>query len=149
MTDLELGNYIFGAIATGKVAFVTFMWFIWYLGGTRIDAYYWWTWFSATFIVYGAWGPVAFAWIAKNFGDLIRAQGTEWYGEEFADKYLQFTYIDTLFFYAALISTIGPMVGYFVPLTILVFAYQRRDYTGLIYSSKVQFWMGWWLGALI
>ena len=149
LSDLELGNYIFGAFGTAKVAFVTFMWFFWYLGGTRLDAYYWWTWFSATVVVYVAWGPVAFAWIAMNFGDWIRERGTAWRGEEFANKYLQFGYIDTLFLYAALISTIGPMVGYFIPLSILVFAYNQRGYTGLVYNSELQFWLGWWLGALI
>ncbi len=85
LTDLELGNYIFGAIGTSKVALVTFMWFFVYLAGTRLDSYYYWTWFSATLIVYVAWGPVAFAWVAKNFGDWIYARGSEWRGKEFAD----------------------------------------------------------------
>jgi len=41
------------------------------------------------------------------------------------------------------------MVGYFVPLTILILAYNERRDTGLVYSSKVHFWLGWTLGLSI
>ena len=76
LTDLEMGNFIFGAFAAGMVSFATFMWFFWYWGGFRIDSYYWWTWFTATLVVYGSWGPVAFAWLFTNFGNYIYNKGT-------------------------------------------------------------------------
>lgn len=40
MSNLELGNFIFGVVAVSKCSFITFMWFIYYLAGTRITGYY-------------------------------------------------------------------------------------------------------------
>ena len=54
---------------------------------------------------------------------------------------------DAFFFYTSLISIIGPMVGYFFPLTILILAYNERKDTGLVFSSKIHFWLGWFLGV--
>ena len=41
------------------------------------------------------------------------------------------------------------MVGYFIPITILILAYNERRDTGLVYSSKVHFWLGWTLAIMI
>jgi len=104
------------------------MWWIYYLAGTRISGYYWATWFSALVVVYVAWGPVAVTWLLMYSGRL------------WAQKW---------FFYASLISIIGPLVGYFIPITILILAYNERRDTGLVYSSKVHFWLGWTLAVCI
>ena len=53
------------------------------------------------------------------------------------------------FFYSSLISIIGPLVLYFVPIVILILAYNERKDTGLVYSSKVHFWLGWSLAICI
>ena len=128
LSNLELGNFIFGVFAASKVGFISFMWFVYYLAGTRISGYYWATWFSSLLVVYIAWGPVAVTW-------LLMYTGRSW-----AQKW---------FFYASLISIFGPMVGYFVPITILILAYNERRDTGLVYSSKVHFWLGWTLAICI
>jgi len=41
------------------------------------------------------------------------------------------------------------MVGYFVPITILILAYNQRRDTGLAYSHKAHFWLGWTLAVWI
>ena len=128
LSNLELGNFIFGVFATSKIAFISFMWFIYYLAGTRISGYYWATWFSSLLVIYIAWGPVAVTW-------LLMYTGRSW--------------AETWFFYASLISIFGPMVGYFIPITILILAYNERRDTGLVYSSKVHFWLGWTLAIMI
>ena len=46
-------------------------------------------------------------------------------------------------------ATFGPLVGYWIPLTTLIFAHNERTDTGLNYTSKVHFWMGWILGVQI
>ena len=53
------------------------------------------------------------------------------------------------FFYSALASISGPMVGYFVPIVLLIIAKTEgtKD-TGLVYSSEVHFWLGWTLGIV-
>jgi len=70
LSNLDVGNFIFGMFAVSKVSFVTFMWFIYYLAGTKISGYYWATWFSATLTVYIAWGPVATTWLLIYTGRL-------------------------------------------------------------------------------
>lgn len=128
LSNLDLGNFIFGVFAVSKVSFVSFMWFIYYLAGTRISGYYWATWFSAVLAVYIAWGPVAVTWV-------LMYTGRSW--------------AETWFFYASLISIFGPLVGYFVPITILILAYNERKDTGLVYSHKAHFWLGWVLAIMI
>lgn len=128
LSNLELGNFIFGTFAVSKVSFISFMWFVYYQFGTKISGYYWATWFSAVLAVYIAWGPVAVTW-------LLMYSGRSW--------------AETFYFYASLTSIIGPMVGYFVPITILILAYNERRDTGLVYSSKVHFWLGWTLALSI
>ena len=81
------------------------MWWFYYLAGTRINAYYWWTWFSAMLAIYVGWGPTSVAYIL-----LLTDTG----------------FARTLFFYSSLWSIIGPMIGYFFPLVILVLAYNER-----------------------
>ena len=54
-----------------------------------------------------------------------------------------------MFFFSALFSILGPLVGYFVPLVILILAYNERKDTGLAISSKTHFWLGWSLGVMI
>ena len=39
------------------------------------------------------------------------------------------------------------MFGYFVPLVILILAYNERKDTGLVYTAKIHFWLGWFLGV--
>ena len=124
LSNLEFGNFIFGVVAVSQVGFITFMWFIYYLAGTRITSYYWATWFTSLLVIYIAWGPVAVAWILMYSG---KTWAAKW------------------FFYASLWSIIGPMVGYFIPITILILAYNERRDTGLVYGSKVHFWLGWTL----
>ena len=128
LQNLELGNAIFGIVAISKCSFITFMWFIYYLAGTKIEGYYYWTWLSSLLVIYGAWGPAAVTWLLIYTGRI---------------------WAETMFFYAALISIIGPMVGYFIPLTLLILSYNERKFTGLVYGSKVHFWLGWWLGVFI
>ena len=62
-TNLELANFYWGLWATIKVGGITFMWWIYFLAGTRIEKYYWWTWFSSLLVIYGFEGPVAVSWI--------------------------------------------------------------------------------------
>ena len=128
LSNLELGNFIFGVVAISKVSFITFMWFIYYLAGTRITSYYQAVWLSSLIAIYVAWGPVAVSWILM------------WTGRSWAE---------TWFFYSSLTSIIGPMVGYFVPITILILAYNQRRDTGLVYSHKAHFWLGWTLAVWI
>ena len=128
LSNLELGNAIFGIVGLSKIGFITFMWFIYFLAGTKIESYYYWTWLTALLVIYGAWGPVAVTWLLIYTGRL---------------------WAETMFFYACLISIIGPMVGYFIPLTLLILSYNERGYTGLVYGSKVHFWLGWALGVAI
>ena len=128
LQNLELGNAIFGIVACSKVGFITFMWFIYFLAGTRIEGYYYWTWLSSLLVIYGTWGPAAVTWLLIYTGRL---------------------WAETMFFYSALISIAGPMVGYFIPLTLLILSYNERSYTGLVIGSKVHFWLGWWLGVSI
>ena len=78
------------------------MWFVYFLKGTKITGYYRTTWLSALIAVYVAWGPVALTW-------LLIYTGMPW--------------AQTLFYYASLTSIIGPLVGYFVPLAVLIMAY--------------------------
>ena len=126
LSDLELGNAIFAIVGASKVGFITVMWFVYYLAGTTIDSYYWWTWFSSLVAIYVSWGPVVLSWILMMTGI------------EFAE---------TWFFYTSLASISGPMVGYFVPIVILILAYNKRSDTGLIYTSKTHFWLGWWFAV--
>mmetsp|Transcript_10568 Transcript_10568/g.13060 ORF Transcript_10568/g.13060 Transcript_10568/m.13060 type:complete len:102 (+) Transcript_10568:288-593(+) len=58
-------------------------------------------------------------------------------------------FAEKFFFYASLTSIIGPMVGYFAPLVILVLAYNERKETGLQFASKTHFWLGWSLAVWI
>ena len=111
-----------------KVAAISFMWFIYYGAGTKITGYYRWTWLSSLIAIYVAWAPVVLAYVL-----LVTQQ----------------PFADTLFFYFSLTSIIGPLVGYFVPLVILILAYNERGDTGLIYSSSVHFWLGWSLAVAI
>ena len=126
--NLELNNFIFGIVACSKVGFITVMWFIYYLAGTKITSYYYATWFSSLVVIYVAWGPVVVSFI------LLLTDS------DFAVKW---------FFWAARFSIIGPLVGYFVPIVILILAYNERGDTGLVYSSKVHFWLGWTLAICI
>ena len=68
LSNLDLGNFIFGVFAASKVGFISFMWFIYYLAGTRITGYYWATWFSSLVVIYIAWGPVAVTWLLMYTG---------------------------------------------------------------------------------
>lgn len=72
--------------------------------------------------VYIAWVPVIIGWILlftkTKFGD-------GW------------------FFYSSLASVSGPMVGYFIPIVVLILAKNERRDTGLVFTSEVHFWMGW------
>ena len=97
-----MANDIFGGVALGNLLFANIMWFLYYKAGTRITAYYWWTWFSVLVVMYAAWGPVVLSWA------LLQSD---------------FKVADFLFFYSSLWSIAGPMVGYFIPIVILVFAY--------------------------
>jgi len=54
-----------------------------------------------------------------------------------------------VYFYSSLISVAAPLIGYFAVLTTLILAYNKRTDTGMYISSKLQFWMGWYLGVLI
>lgn len=81
------------------------MWWFYYLAGSRINSYYWWTWFSSLVAIYVGWGPVSVAYI------LLLTESS---------------FAQTLFFYFSLWSIIGPMIGYFIPLVILVLAYNER-----------------------
>ena len=99
---MDLANNIFGGVALANLAFANIMWFLYFLAGTRITAFYWWTWFSVLVVMYAAWGPVVLSWALLSTGS------------EFADS---------MFFYSALWSIAGPMVGYFIPIVILVLAY--------------------------
>jgi len=62
LQDLDLANEIFARVAMGKVAFITFFYFIYYLAGTRITGFYYWTWTISLITIYGFWGPVAVSW---------------------------------------------------------------------------------------
>jgi len=128
MQDLDLANNIFAGIAIGKLAFINIMWFIYFRAGTTIEAYYRWTWLSTLAVMYFAWGPVILSWAIMLTGSSLG---------------------DTMFFYSSLASISGPMVGYFIPIVILILAYNERKDTGLIYTSKVHFWMGWWFAVMI
>ena len=128
LKDLELGNDIFGIVGISKIVFISFMWFVYFRAGRTITGYYWATWFSSLLVIYIAWGPVATTW-------LLIYSGRTW-----AEEY---------FFYSAMVSIIGPMVGYFVPLTILILAYNTRRDSGLVFSSPVHFWLGWLLALSI
>ena len=108
---MELNNNIYGVFALSKVGLILLIWFVYYWNGTKLTSYYWWTWFSALLAIVIPWGPVCVAYIMLLAG-----------GGAFAE---------TLFFYASLISIIGPMVAYFAPLVILVLAYNERKETGL------------------
>ena len=122
-----MGNNIYGVVASSKVFLVLAIWFIYYRNGSKLSSYYWWTWFSAVLAVVFPWGPVSFAWI------LLQTSPSR--------------FAETLFFYSSLVSIIGPMVGYFAPLVILVLAYNERKDTGLQYASRTHFWLGWWLAV--
>ena len=98
LSNLELGNNIFGAVATLKVGIISYLWFVYYKGGASMTSYYYWTWFSAFLAIYVAWLPVVIAWILTFTG-------------------LGFSY--SLFYYAALSSILGPLVGYFIPFVLL------------------------------
>ena len=105
------------------------MWFIYYKNGTAITNYLWWTWFSALLAIYISWAPVVLGYI------------------------LQFTGLNifiNFFFNASLISLTGPMVGYFVPMIILILAKteSKTTETGLYYASETQFWLGWFIGIM-
>ena len=102
LPNLDLANTIYAIVAISKVSFVTLMWFVYYLAGTKITSYYWWVWFSSLLVMWIAWGPVILSWILMLTG------------AKFAE---------TWFFYSALASISGPLVGYFVPITILILAY--------------------------
>ena len=84
---------------------------------------------SSLLVVYATWGPVAWSWYLMTYKNI-----------EAAEKW---------FFYSTLISLIGPLVGYSIPLVILILAYNRREDSGLLLSSKVHFWLGWFLGVFI
>ena len=106
LQDLELGVNIFGITGLTKVGVISLFWWIYYLGGTTLTSYYWWVWFSSLLAVYIAWIPVSASyiwWLAS--------------GSETAQ---------ILFFYFSLTSIIGPMLGYFVPIVILILAYNSR-----------------------
>lgn len=122
MQNLEMGNNIFAIVGISKVTWITLQWFWYYKNGKEIVGYYWWTWFASLLTVYIAWIPVIIGWILlftkTKFGD-------GW------------------FFYSSLASVSGPMVGYFIPIVVLVLAYNERRDTGLIFTSEVHFWMGW------
>lgn len=122
MSNLDMGNHIFGIVAISKVTWVTFQWFLYFKNGKDITSYYWWTWFSTLLTVYIAWVPVIIGWILlftnTGFGDA-------W------------------FFYSSLASVSGPMIGYFAPLVILILAYNERRESGLVFTHEIHFWMGW------
>jgi len=128
LENLTLTINIFGIVGLSKIIFISIMWWFYYLAGTRVTSYYWWTWFSSLIAIYVGWGPVSVAYILL-LTDTSFAQ--------------------TLFFYFSLWSIIGPMVGYFIPLVILVLAYNERQDTGLTYSSEVHFWLGWSMAVII
>jgi len=125
---LTLTINVFGIVGLSKIIFISIMWWFYYLAGSRINSYYWWTWFSSLIAIYVGWGPVSVAYILL-LTDTSFAQ--------------------TLFFYFSLWSIIGPMIGYFIPLVILVLAYNERQDTGLTYSSETHFWLGWSMAVLI
>ena len=124
-----MANEIFGKVAIGKLGFITFFYFIYYFAGRRISGFYYWTWTISLLVFYGFWGPVAASWY------LMTERGDESMKE--------------VFFYSSLISVAAPLIGYFIPLTTLILAYNKRTDTGLYISSKLQFWLGWFLGVLI
>ena len=62
MTDFDLANQIFTYVSFSKVAFVTFMYVVWYLFGTRITSYYHFTWLSALLVVYISDLPVIYTY---------------------------------------------------------------------------------------
>ena len=123
LQDLELGNNIYGIVSLVKTGLMLIVWFLYYWNGTSLKSYYWWTWFSAFLTVMISWFPVAVSYLMMLNG-----------GSETAD---------TLFFYTSQISIIGPMFFYFAPLVVLVLAYNERKETGLQFSSKTHFWLGW------
>lgn len=107
---------------------ISYLWFIYYDMGNNLKNYYWWTWFSALVAVYIAWAPVILGWALHFIG---------------AD------FTTNLFLYTSLASISGPMVGYFVPIVILIIAFtESTEDTGLNYSSEVHFWLGWTLGIV-
>ncbi len=128
LQNLALTINIYGVVALSKTAFITVMWWFYYLAGTNITSYYWWTWFTSMLTVYIAWGPTCVAYI------LLLTETS---------------FAQTLFFYASLWSIIGPLIGYFFPLVILVLAYNEKQDTGLTYSSEIHFWLGWFMAVWI
>lgn len=127
LQDFELANNIKAYVSMGKLIFITFMYVFWYLLGFRLKSYYNFTWLSAFLAIWVSDGPLVYSWYQMNIVKDPRAY--EW------------------FFYTSLTSTFGPLIGYFVPLTALVFAYDDRGDTGVNYTSPVHFWMGWWIGV--
>ena len=113
LQDLDLGNNIFGIVALSKVGLITLIWLAYYWNGSKLTSYYYWAWFSAVLAVNLSWGPVGLAYI------LLLSNGD--------------AFAETLFFYTSQISIIGPMVGYFAPLVVLVLAYNEKKETGLQY----------------
>ena len=39
------------------------------------------------------------------------------------------------------------MFGYFIPIVILILAYNESKDTGLTYSAKIHFWLGWFFAV--
>lgn len=40
------------------------------------------------------------------------------------------------------------MIGYFIPIVILILAYNQRRDTGLVYTHEAHFWLGWSFAVL-